>query len=195
MANGSFAGVGHRVRALCEHWGDALFYDIETDGLAASSSITCISTLRNGRPCSFWRGHNLSDFLAEWASAQILVSFNGKRFDTPFVCMAFGLTSVPAQIDLMDEAAHYGYRGGLKVVEKKFGYFRKTGECEDGRDAIRLWCEYSEKHSEKALAELLEYNQADVAALEALAKGLFALSLENTQIAVFPCSKIQNGVA
>ena len=176
--------VGHRVRALYEHWGDALFYDIETDGLAASSSITCISTLRNGRASSFWRGNNLPDFLAEWASARMLVSFNGKRFDTPMVCKAFGLTSVPAQIDLMNEAAHYGCRGGLKMVEKKFGYVRKAGECEDGRAAIRLWNEYSETHSEKALEELLEYNQADVAALVSLARGILRLSLENTRIQV-----------
>ena len=175
--------VGHRVRALKEHWDNVLFYDIETDGTMAASSITCISTLRNGRICSFWRGHNLSDFLAEWATAKILVSFNGKRFDTPIVCKAFGLTSVPAQIDLMNEAAHYGYRGGLKVVEKKFGFVRKEEGCTDGKDAIRLWNEYSETHSVKVLSELLEYNQADVMALVTLATGILRLSLENTQIA------------
>ena len=174
--------VGHRVRALQEHWDNALFYDIETDGTMAASNITCISTLRNGRICSFWRGHNLSDFLAEWATAKILVSFNGKRFDTPIVCKAFGLTSVPAQIDLMNEAAHYGYRGGLKVVEKKFGFVRKEEGCTDGKDAIRLWNEYSETHSVKVLSELLEYNQADVMALVTLATGILRLSLENTQI-------------
>ena len=175
--------VGHRVRALQEHWDNALFYDIETDGTMVASNITCISTLRDGRICSFWRGHNLSDFLAEWAAAKILVSFNGKRFDTPIVCKAFGLTSVPAQIDLMNEAAHYGYRGGLKVVEKKFGFLRKEEGCTDGKDAIRLWSEYSETHSVKVLSELLEYNQADVTALVALATGILRLSLENTQIA------------
>lgn len=174
--------TGYRVRALREHWDNALFYDIETDGTMASSNITCISTLRNGRICSFWRGHNLSDFLAEWAAAKILVSFNGKRFDTPIVCKAFGLTSVPAQIDLMNEAAHYGYRGGLKVVEKKFGFVRKEEGCADGKDAIRLWNEYSETHSAKILSELLEYNQADVTALVTLATGILRLSLENTQI-------------
>ena len=175
--------VGHRVRALQEHWDNALFYDIETDGTMAASNITCISTLRNGRTCSFWRGHNLSDFLAEWATAKILVSFNGKRFDTPIVCKAFGLTSVPAQIDLMNEATHYGYRGGLKVVEKKFGFVRKEEGCTDGKDAIRLWNEYSKTHSVKVLSELLEYNQADVTALVTLATGILRLSLENTQIA------------
>lgn len=174
--------AGHRVRALQEHWDDALFYDIETDGMMATSSITCISSLRNGQMRSFWRGHKLSDFLAEWSAAKILVSFNGKRFDTPIVCKAFGLTTVPAQIDLMNEAAHYGYRGGLKVIEKKFGFMRRGKWCADGKDAIRLWNEYSATHSEKALSELLEYNQADVASLMTLARGVLRLSLENTLI-------------
>lgn len=173
---------GHRVRALWDYWNDVLFYDIETDGTMAASNITCISTLRNGRTCSFWRGHNLPEFLSEWAAAKILVSFNGKRFDTPIVCKTFGLTAVPAQIDLMNEAAHYGYRGGLKMVEKSFGFVRKEVGCTDGKDAIRLWNEYSETHSKKTLSELLEYNQADVASLVPLARGILHLSLENTLI-------------
>ncbi len=184
--------VGHRVRALQEHWDKVLFYDIETDGTMATSNITCISTLRNGRICSFWRGHNLSDFLAEWATAKILVSFNGKRFDTPIVCKAFGLTSVPAQIDLMNEAAHYGYRGGLKVVEKKFGFVRKEEGCRDGKDAIRFWNEYTETHSAKILSDLLEYNQADVTALVTLATGILRLSLENTQIVRTPVTDLDD---
>ena len=174
--------AGHRVRALQEHWDDALFYDIETDGMMAASSITCISSLRNGQMRSFWRGHNLHDFLAEWSAAKILVSFNGKRFDTPIVCKAFGLTSIPTQIDLMNEAAHYGYRGGLKIVEKEFGFVRKEKGCADGKDAVRLWNEYFATHSEKPLSALLEYNQADVEALVTLARGILCLSLENTQI-------------
>lgn len=185
--------VGHRVRALCEYWDNALFYDIETDGTMAASNITCISTLRNGRTFSFWRGHNLSDFLAEWAAAKILVSFNGKRFDTPVVCKAFGLTSVPAQIDLMNEAAHYGYRGGLKVVEKKFGFVREAKGCSDGKNAIRLWTEYSETESEKALTDLLEYNREDVLALVTLARGVLRLSLENTLIEAAPPSACHGG--
>ena len=174
--------VGHRVRALSQFWDDALFFDIETDGKSRSSCITCISTIRQGGHRSFWRGHNLSDFLAEWSSAKILVSFNGKRFDTPFVCKSFGLTSIPPQIDLMDEAAHYGCRGGLKAIEKRFGFSRKAKGCVDGNDAIRLWAEYATGHSEDSLATLLAYNQEDVESLVVLSKAILRLSLENTLI-------------
>jgi uncharacterized protein YprB with RNaseH-like and TPR domain len=174
--------VGHRVRALSQCRNDVLFFDIETDGKSPSSNITCISTMRNGAHRSFWRGHNLSGFLAEWASAKILVGFNSKRFDTPFVCKAFGLTAIPPQIDLMDEVAHYGYRGGLKTVERKFGVSRKAKGCDDGNDAIRRWAEYTTGRSEDSLAALLAYNREDVESLVALSKAVLCLSLENTLI-------------
>ena len=173
---------GHRVRALAAYCDDALFYDIETDGTTSSGCITGISSLRNGEVRSFWRGHNLAEFLVEWSKARIVVSFNGKRFDTPIVTKAFGLAAVPVQIDLMDEAAHYGYRGGLKVVEKRFGFKRETEGCAAGRDAIRLWEEYAATGSRKYLDTLLAYNREDVLALVAVAKSVLRLSLENTMI-------------
>lgn len=174
--------VGHRVRALKDFWEDALFYDIETDGTSTASCITCISTFRNGEQLSFWRGHNLVDFLSEWAKAKILVSFNGKRFDTPIVCRAFGLTVIPAQIDLMNEAFHYGYKGGLKAIERQIGFTRNNQDCHDGRDAIRLWNEYSNHHSSDALEALLAYNREDVLSLCFLAQHILQLSLENSQM-------------
>ncbi len=173
---------GHRVRALFDYWADALFYDIETDGTNSTSCITCISTIHNGEACSFWRGHNLTDFLGEWAKAKILVSFNGKRFDTPIVCRAFGLTSIPAQIDLMDEAAHYGYRGGLKKIEQQIGFSRKNSICIDGQTAICFWNDYVKRQSNDSLESLLLYNQEDVLSLVVLAKKLLKLSIENTLI-------------
>ena len=93
----------------------------------------------------------------------------------------------------MNEAAHYGYRGGLKIIEKKFGFVRKEEGCADGKDAIRLWNEYSETHSEKILSELLEYNQADVSALVSLARAILRLSLENTLIDVALASDTECG--
>ena len=171
--------VGHRVRALKDYWSDAVFYDIETDGTSSASCITCISTLRNGEMRTFWRGGNLPEFLSEWAKAKILVSFNGKRYDTPIVSKAFGLTTIPAQIDLMDEAAYYGYRGGLKTIEKRVGFVRKVVECCDGLDAVLLWREYERTKAEDALKTLQGYNQEDVLSLEFLARHILRLSLEN----------------
>lgn len=174
--------VGHRIRVLKEYWQQAMFYDIETDGTSSSSSITCITTIRNGVTHSFWRGYNLAKFLSDWAKVKVLVSFNGKRFDTPMVCKAFGLTAIPAQIDLMDELAHYGYRGGLKNIEMSLGFQRNADSCKNGSDAIKLWDAYLRGHSKAALFALLKYNKEDVESLVFLAKTLLKLSLQNTLI-------------
>lgn len=174
--------VGHRVRALRDCWNGALFYDIETDGTLSASCITCISTLRNGSLRTFWRDNNLPEFLSEWTKAKILVSFNGKRFDTPIVCKSFGLTSIPAQIDLMNEFAHFGYRGGLKAIERQIGFTRKEANCANGLDAIFLWNEYKKNKSVEILETLQRYNQEDVLSLEFLARHLMRLSLENITI-------------
>ena len=174
--------VGHRVRALKQFWDDALFYDIETDGTTSSSCITCVSTYRAGRLRSFWRGHNLHEFLSEWAEAKLLVSFNGKRFDTPITCKNFGLTRIAAQVDLMDETGHYGYRGGLKAIEKEMGFKRECTDCVDGRGAVILWENYVKNRSKALLHRIIAYNRDDVMSLAVIAKTLIKLSLENKQI-------------
>lgn len=172
--------AGHRVRALAGFPERALFYDIETDGMGRGAAITCVTTLRAGRIRTFVRGRDMDGFLDEWASAGILVGFNSKRFDTPFVLKEFGLTAPPPQIDLMDEAAHYGLRGGLKAIEKRIGFIRGNVSCEDGADAIECWRRFRESGDENALVSLIAYNQEDVFSLRHLANYLLRRSTENT---------------
>lgn len=180
--------VGHRVRALLQFLPDVTFYDIETDGLSAASKITCITTLKDGRFQTFVRGRNLIDFLDVWSSTRILVGFNSKRFDTPMILRQFGLSNVPAQIDLMDEARHWGFRGGLKSIEHAIGFSRVNEWCADGAEAIKLWIDYIQSGSEHALSQLLAYNREDVRSLWYLAKRVMCMSIENTRIHVsFPC--------
>ena len=95
---------GHRVRVLEDFYNSTLFLDIETTGTHEKSQITCISTFRNGIARTFVNGQNLDDFLYEWQQAQIVVAFNGKRFDFPHLQKTFKFTTTPAQIDLMEEA-------------------------------------------------------------------------------------------
>ncbi len=173
---------GHRVRALKSFVEDAVYYDIETDGMSRSSHITCITTLRNDRLRTFVRGRNLNEFLEEWAGAKLLIGFNSKRFDTPILCREFCLAAAPSQIDLMDEAAHYGLRGGLKAIEKRIGFTRTDVPCTNGLDAVDFWQRFCEKGDEEALASLLAYNRDDVLSLRHLAQHLLRISLENTLI-------------
>lgn len=174
--------AGHRVRALRYFADEALYFDIETDGTARGSRITCITTICGARERTFVRGRNLNGFLEEWAAAKLLVGFNSKRFDTPMVCREFGLADVPAQIDLMDESAHWGLRGGLKAIEKRIGFARNTVPCADGSAAVGCWRRFRNDGDEAALASLVAYNRNDVRSLRHLVSYLLRQSLENTQI-------------
>lgn len=174
--------AGHRVRALRAFAGDVLFYDIETDGMGRGACITCITTLREGNARTFVRGRDLDGFLEEWATAKILVGFNSKRFDTPIVCKEFGLASAPPQVDLMDEAGHYGLRGGLKAIEKRIGFARTAEGCANGADAVECWRRWRDEGDAAALESLIAYNREDVFSLQCLALHLLGLSIENTDI-------------
>ncbi len=174
--------AGHKVRAILQFMPAATFYDIETDGVSATAITTCISTLQDGLLKTFVRGRDLDDFLDVWSKTKILVGFNSKRFDTPCVCKTFGLSGVPAQVDLMDEARRYGFRHGLKSIEKDIAFERCNTECSGGEDAVRLWNEYALTGSAGALERLIAYNRDDVRSLWHLTFVLARLSLENTQI-------------
>lgn len=171
--------IGHRVRAICNYHENTVFYDIETDGMAKGAKITCITTLRAGDVRTFVRGQNLGEFLEELSSATILVGFNSKRFDTPFIMKEFALASVPPQIDLMDEAAHYGLRGGLKKIEKLIGVRRLGVDCENGAEAVEKWQRWKDTRDRKALDSLIAYNREDVLSLQVLYRHILAFSLEN----------------
>ncbi len=173
---------GHRVRALRDFANEVVFYDIETDGAGRNAHITCITTCRAKMVRAFVRGRNLGDFLEEWASAKVFVGFNSKRFDTPLVSREFGLADLPAQIDLMDEAAHYGLRGGLKAIEKRIDFSRAEVLCTNGEDAIECWRRFHDDGDANSLKSLLAYNRDDVLSLRHLAHHLLVLSLENTLI-------------
>lgn len=174
--------IGHRVRVLCDMPDDALYYDIETDGRGAASMVTCIATAQKNRTAFYCAGINLEGFLSDWARAKILVSFNGKRFDTPIICKRFGLTTIPAQIDLMDELRHFGYQGGLKSIEKALGFKRAQSTCVNGNDAVQYWQLFQQTGDPATLEQLRIYNQEDVASLQFLARRLLKLSLENNSI-------------
>lgn len=173
---------GHRVRVLRAFPDAAAFFDIETDSLFRSSHITCISLLRSGRLRSYVRGLSLHRFLAEWTHDAIWVGFNSKRFDTPAIATEFGLAGLPPQIDLMDEAAHWGFRGGLKAIEPLVGFSRPPSPCANGADAIEFWRAWTTSQDKSALRALLHYNRLDVLSLRHLAARILRLSTENLRL-------------
>ncbi|WP_129598307.1 ribonuclease H-like domain-containing protein [Methanohalophilus profundi] len=162
---------------ISEHWrgfrnfSDSVAYvDIETTGLSPSSSKITVIGVYDGKDVkSFVRGINLEEIVQEMEQYDFLVTFNGARFDLPFIHREFPqITMEQMHTDLMYPLRRIGLKGGLKNIEHMLGINRsEETEGMDGFEAVRLWKEY-EKGNEKALDLLLEYNREDIVNLETI---------------------------
>ena len=160
------------------------FLDIETTGLSIGrDAITVVGVFDGTRKRSFVQGDNLEDLPAAMARAKLLVTFNGARFDVPFLRKAFPRMALDQiHLDLLHPLRRLGFVGGLKAIESQVGILRSeetTGL--GGFDAVRLWHAY-DAGDDDALDLLLEYNMEDVVNLEPLAElayeGLRSLCLD-----------------
>jgi len=160
---------GERWRLYENFRSDACFFDIETTGLDQNrDSVTTVSFHRGGDTTTLVKGENLTaDALArQFENADLLVTFNGKRFDVPFLETSFDLDLDKPHVDLMYTCKQLGYSGGLKTVEKDVGIERDRPDL-SGRDAVRLWREY-ENGDDGALDTLVSYNRDDAVNLKEL---------------------------
>jgi uncharacterized protein YprB with RNaseH-like and TPR domain len=110
----------------------------------------------------------MEEFRDDVARYKVLVSYNGKSFDAPFIRRELNAPLEQAHIDLRYVLGSLGYRGGLKGCERQLGINRRGLEDVDGFFAVILWGEYWNNDDEKALETLLAYNALDVVNLEAL---------------------------
>ncbi|MFP4038684.1 MAG: ribonuclease H-like domain-containing protein [Candidatus Nanohaloarchaea archaeon] len=149
---------------------EACFFDIETTGLSKKKNkVTTVSFYRGGESKTLVRGRDLTreNLRQEFFESKMLVSFNGKRFDAPFLEHNFDLEVETPHVDLMYPAKRIGLSGGLKKIEKELEIQRELEDI-DGREAVRLWKEYEEKNDENALDRLVRYNRYDAENLQAL---------------------------
>lgn len=174
-----------------EHWrawpefrDHAAYVDIETTGLDfGRDALTVVGVYDGRRTQSFVKGHNLEELPAALDGRALLVTFNGARFDLPFLRRAFPRMRLDQlHIDLMGPLRRLGFHGGLKRIEARLGIERSvTTTGMSGFDAVRLWHQY-EAGDDDALDPLLEYNREDVVNLKPLAAfaydGLRSLSLD-----------------
>jgi uncharacterized protein YprB with RNaseH-like and TPR domain len=161
---------GERWRLYENFRDDALFFDIETTGLdAARNDVTTVSCYRGGTVETFVRGDDLTaDALrGRFADAPLIVSFNGARFDVPFLERSFDLSVDAPHLDLMYPCRRLDLTGGLKRIEADVDIDRDRPDL-SGEDAVRLWRRY-ERGDEAALDELVAYNREDTENLERLA--------------------------
>jgi len=138
------------------------FFDIETTGLDEHRNVVTTVTLhQDGDTRTLVRGDDLTDdaLRAAFDEAGVLVTFNGARFDIPFLEHNFDVELDHPHIDLMPTCRKLGLSGGLSAVESELGIGRELPDV-DGREAVRLWHDH-ERGVDGALDRLIEYNRED----------------------------------
>nr|NJM04815.1 ribonuclease H-like domain-containing protein [Desulfobacula sp.] len=154
-------------RIFPEFRSSVAYLDIETTGLSRWDSAITTIALYDGTAVKYYiQGRNLEDFIRDIQKYQVLVTFNGKTFDIPFIEGYFKTRLTQGHIDLRYILKSLGYRGGLKSCEKALGLDRRDLDGVDGYFAVLLWRDYQRNQNEKALETLLAYNIEDVVNLE-----------------------------
>lgn len=111
-----------------------------------------------------WK-NKLSAYLAK---SDVLLTYNGRTFDQPFLSGACRPDALPwphFHVDLRYPLAALGYKGGLKYVQKILGQRREHDlEDVDGYMAVRLWREHK-RGTVGALPTLVRYCLEDTVVL------------------------------
>ncbi len=155
---------------LFPEFGDSLAYvDIETTGLGGPYDHVTTIALYDGRTVRHYvYEENLEDFREDIGRYRLVVTYNGKQFDAPFLRNCLGVRLPKAHLDLRYPLASLGYRGGLKGCERQLGIERGELEGVDGYFAVVLWQDFRRNGNRRALETLLAYNIADTVNLERL---------------------------
>jgi hypothetical protein len=156
------------------------YLDIETTGLNYSDSITTVVIYDGQSIRHYVRNENLDDFREEINKYSLLVTYNGKCFDVPFLERSFNIRMGQAHIDLRYVLKSLGHAGGLKGCERQLGIDRKDLSDVDGFFAVLLWNDFIRNKNPKALETLLAYNTCDVVNLETLLVIAYNLKLKET---------------
>lgn len=120
----------------------------------------------------------IGNFLNE---TDVLITFNGKYFDLPFLRGAvrgFQSMEPPFHLDLMFTMRKLGIKGGLKKIQQRFGFFREGELTEvDGYMAVRLYRAHR-RGAVGAFDTLVRYCLEDVVVLLPLAEIAYNLRAE-----------------
>jgi len=168
------------------------FLDIETTGLSFhDDEITTIAVHDGQHTRTYVNGRNLDRFPDDILGYGLLVTYNGRCFDVPFLEAKFpGLRLDQPHIDLRYMLASLGYRGGLKGCEQSLGISRPGGlDGVDGFMAVRLWHAHL-RGDHRALPALLRYNVEDTVNLRWLMDTAY-----NMAVAELPVSAPKLAVA
>lgn len=170
--------AGQHWRLFPEFKDSCAYIDIETTGLEAWNAIITTIALYDGDRIRYYvNGRNLHDFVNDIKDYELLVTYNGKTFDIPFIQSYFNIQMDQAHIDLRYVLGGLGYKGGLKKCEKALGIDRGDLDGVDGFFAVLLWKHFEKTGDEKALETLLAYNIEDVVNLQVLMVKAFNMNI------------------
>ncbi len=118
-----------------------------------------------------------SNLLHALRSVNTIYTYNGTRFDLPFINFRLGvnLSQLFHHHDLMYDCWRHNLYGGFKTVERRLGIIRQLQGI-GGAQAAALWWRYQFHQDRKALNLLLEYNREDVVNLMFLKNRLERMS-------------------
>jgi len=157
-------------------WG---YLDIETTGLNPARSQLTVVGLELEEPPA---GRRLVQLVAPHITperllrfiggARVLYTYNGARFDLPFLRAKLGLDLTQGLLhrDLMYDCWRLGLYGGLKAVERHLGIRRRLVNL-NGQHAAWLWRQW-QRGDRRSLQLLLLYNREDLRSLRLLRRYL-----------------------
>lgn len=155
------------------------YLDIETTGFSwqhCDLTVVGVGVIRGDKQRfgQLYGGQvNADNVLALLKGVDEVYTYNGRRFDLPFIKQRLGL-DVQKQFrhtDLMFHCWRRDLKGGLKAVEVRLGIERRLPSM-NGYMAVRLWWDYVNNNDLDALQKLLEYNKEDVLNLHILRERL-----------------------
>lgn len=145
------------------------YVDIETTGLSRwYDTITVIGIYDGLKPHLYVNGKNLTEAHEKLKEFDIVVTFNGKQFDIPFIEHNFSCQYDFVHLDLRYMLKELGLQGGLKNIEYQLG-IRRASDLQgvDGFEAVNLWNRYK-RGCQQSLQKLLRYNEEDIVNLKFL---------------------------
>ena len=177
------------VKSAGLHPADLMLFDIETTGLSPDHAfiylIGCIAFGADGT--RFFTQYLvdseedekevLENFFGLASGARALVSYNGERFDLPFIQKRCTVLGIPDRIenkesiDLLKIVRPIrGYLGLFDLKQTTVEAYFGTGRTEEtsGGDLIRVYFDYMKTGSGAEKEALLSHNEADVLGLSGL---------------------------
>lgn len=185
---------GDQIRVFKDFQAQSAVIDIETTGLTTKDVITTIAVMKGRKIHVFINNMDLPDFLSVLKDVKLVITFNGARFDLPFLRRHFSIDMNIPHLDMMPILRNMGFTGGQKKCEHRFHLTRNNSQGISGIHAVDLWRRWQQKNDISALKQLTFYNAEDVFMLEKIAVKTYNLAMKSMPVRSFTNSAVENSI-